>query len=114
MSSNEVKEIEMNIKQARELVNLNTALERLEKNRDFKRLIKDEYLHNEAVRLVHLKADSNMQSEQRQSDVTRDIDAIGSFAQFLNMVGFKAEMAQQAIDACEDTLDTLREEGADE
>jgi len=114
MSNHEVKEIEMNIKQAREIVDLNKSLERLEKNKDFKKLIQGEYLHNEAVRLVHLKSDSNMQHADKQRDVTRDIDAIGSFAQFLNMIGFKAQMAQDAINECEMSLDELRAEGADE
>lgn len=114
MSSNEVREIELSKKEALETLELFKSLERLEKNKDFKRLIKDEYLNKEAVRLVHLKADHTSRSPERQSAVVREIDAIGSFASFLTTVAWRASMAQSALTECEETLDAMREQGADE
>lgn len=112
--STEIREIELNIKEAQKMVDLNKALERLRSNRDFKKVIQECYLKDEAVRLVHLKADSNMQDEKSQAAIGRDIDAIGSLAQFLNFIPLQADMAQRAIDDGEAALDEMREEGVDE
>ena len=114
MSQHEVNELELNIKEAKELVELGAALARLEKNRDFKKVIQEQYLNKEAVRLVHAKGDANMQDAKLQANILRDIDGIGSFTQFLNFLQYQAEMARDAISECEDTLDHLRAEGADE
>ena len=114
MSHADVVELELNIKEAKDIVALGDALERLEKNRDFKKVIKEAYLHEEAIRLVHLKADANMQNERIQQNVLRDIDSIGAFAQFLQEVFRRADMARDAVIACEETLDDIRGEGDDE
>ncbi|WP_289100986.1 hypothetical protein [uncultured Marinobacter sp.] len=114
MSSQDVVELEMNIKEAKELVELGKSLERLEKNRDFKKVIQEHYLNKEAVRLVHAKGDAAMQDPKHQANILRDIDGIGSFTQFLNFLRYQAEMAKDAIRECEDVLDDLRAEGADE
>lgn len=114
MSHSEIQEVELNIKEANKMVELNKALDRLRNNRDFKKIIQENYLKEEAVRLVHLKADSHMQDEKHQALITRDIDAIGSLAQYLNFIPVQADMAQSAIAEGEQTLDELRSEGADE
>lgn len=114
MSNSEIREVELNIKEAQKLVDMNKSLERLRNNKDFKKLILENYLKDEAVRLVHLKSDSNMQDEKSQTIIVNDINAIGSFTQFLNTVRFQADMAQNAIAECEQVLDELRSEGADE
>jgi len=109
MSQQEIKELEANMKDLQEMIDLGNSLEKLLKNRDFKKVIEKEYLHEEAVRLVQLKADSNMQSEQAQKRVLRDIDAIGSFTQFLDLVRQKADAAKDAMGECEDALAELEE-----
>lgn len=114
MSHSEIHEVELNIKEANKMVELNKSLDRLRNNRDFKKVIQENYLKEEAIRLVHLKADSHMQNEFSQDKITRDIDAIGSLAQFLNFIPAQADMAQNAITEGEQTLDELRSEGADE
>lgn len=114
MSQSEVVELELNIKEAEELVSLGRALERLEKNRDFKKVVQEQYLHKEAVRLVHAKSDGNMQAPHLQANVLRDIDGIGSFTQFLNFLRYQAEQAKDAITECETALDGVRAEGDDE
>jgi hypothetical protein len=113
MSHNDIVELELNIKELNDMVDLAKALGRLEKNRDFKKLVVDQYLSAEAVRLVHAKADGNTQSPQVQERILRDIDAIGSFTQFLNEIGRKAEMAKEAIAESEADIDAIRRDGDD-
>lgn len=112
--STEIAEVEMNIKEAQKMVELGKSLERLRNNRDFKKLILDDYLEKEAVRLVHLKSDSNTQDERSQASIMRDIDAVGSFTQYLNLIVYKADSAKQGIAEAEETLDELRNEGVEE
>jgi hypothetical protein len=112
MSQQELHELESNIKDLNEMVQLGNAMDRLRKNRDFKKVIEVEYLKEEAVRLVHLKADPNMQDERGQARVLRDLDAIGSFTQYIDLVTAKAEAAKEALDECEDLRAEL--EGASE
>ena len=57
MIDNQVEEIELEINQAKEKVALKDSLEKLIKNRDFKKVITEGYFEQEAIRLVLLKAD---------------------------------------------------------
>lgn len=113
MSEYSVEEIEVNITEAKRIVALGESLRRLENNRDFKRVFIDEYLNKEAVRLVHLKADPNMQNEDAQRGILLQMDAIGAFPAYCRQVEAAAERARAAIEDDESTLDELRQEGAE-
>jgi hypothetical protein len=113
MSHSEVHDIELNMKEAKEFVDLSKALARLSNNKDFKRIIVDGYFSKEAVRLVHLKSTPGMQAATDQASIIRDIDAIGSLAQFFTVIEHKATMAKEAIVECELSLEELRNEEAD-
>lgn len=110
MSKDTVQEIEANIKQAREIVELGRALERLGENRDFQRVIARGYLHDEAVRLVHLKADPSMQRPDSQASVVRDIDSIGALSAYFRLVKHNATQAEKAIEANEAELEDIASE----
>jgi hypothetical protein len=85
-------------------------LDTLTKNKAFKALIREGYLKNEAVRLVHLKAAPAMQSPEMQENIIRDINGIGSLIGYLHKIEVQADMAAQAINADEETLEELRRE----
>lgn len=108
MSQDLIEEIELNITEAKKLVALGNSLDRLLSNRDFKKVVREEYLEKEAVRLVHLKADPNMQSEESQKAIVTQMDAIGSFTMFLNKLAQQADLASRAIEDGEETIDELR------
>lgn len=110
MSIEQVQEIELNIKQARKKVDLGESLERLKSNRDFKRLVLDGYFKSEAIRLVHLKSDPSMQTAERQAAILSDINAIGSFSQYLAVVTQMAGLASKAIVADEQTIEEISAE----
>lgn len=111
MSQQAIEEIEVSITEAKKMVSLGSALERLLNNRDFKRVILEEYLDREAVRLVHLKADHNSQDEAAQKGILTQMDAIGSFTNYCRNVTAAAERAKHAIEDGESELDGLRQEG---
>jgi len=110
-NSNIVRELEDNISKAKEMVDMGKTLERLSNNKDFKDIISKGYFEKEAIRLVHLKADPNMQTPERQANVIQQIDAIGALSSYLNMVFFNADRAAQTIDADQLTISELLEGG---
>lgn len=113
MINETVQAIEENIRQAKKIVDVGDSLERLRLNRDFKKVISEGYFSNEAVRLVHLKADPNMQSPDMQKAIISQMDAIGSLSQYFNAVMQQASIARKAIVSDEQTRDEILEEGAE-
>jgi len=107
MSNDTVQEIERNIKQAKSLVEVGESLERLRLNKDFKKVILEGFFEKEAIRLVHLKADQNMQTPDIQRSILGQIDAIGVLHQFFQTTLFKANQANKAIAADEETRDEI-------
>lgn len=111
MSQETAQRIEQNIRQAKEIVEFDKALMRLAGNRDFQKVIQGGYFKDEAVRLVHLKADPAMQTLERQTAIVAQIDAIGGLVSYFRTVTFNASIAMKAIESDEFTLnDILQEE----
>lgn len=111
MTKTTVQAIEENIAEARKIVELGNALERLQANRDFKAIIKEGYLKAEAIRLVHAKANPALQSADSQRSIIQQMDAIGSLTQYFDTVFHKAALAEKAIAADEETRDEILAEG---
>lgn len=112
MHSTELQQLEVNIKQAQKIVDLGDALERLRNNRDFKKVIGEGYFEQEAIRLVHLMSDANVQTPEMQQAIHKQMIAIGCFHEFLNTLAIRAGMARRAVEADENTRDELMAEGA--
>lgn len=106
----QITELDNSVKELQGLVDLGKSLERLRKNRDFKKIIESEYMREEAVRLVHLKGNSNVQEPRQQASIDNQIMAIGCLSDFLDMVEARAAGAVDAIDECEDLRAELEEE----
>ena len=111
MSSEQLQAIENNIKQSQKIADLGASLERLRSNRDFKRVILEGYFEEEAIRLVHLKADANMQTPESQQAITQQMDSIGSLSQYFRTLDLRASMAGKAIASDEAMRDELLAEG---
>lgn len=111
MSNDAIQEIELSIKEAQKIVDLGAAVQRLASNRDFKKVVMEMYFEKEAVRLVHLKANPAMQDKERQEAIIKEMDAIGSFYQFLRTLEIQAEMARRAIDDGESLREEILAEG---
>jgi hypothetical protein len=103
-------EISFSIDQAKQFIEKREILKRLETNEDFKKLIMDEYLEKEAVRLVSLLMDNEMQGEQEQDMISKELYAISSLRLFFrNIYGLAAQM-ESKIERSEKVLDELRTE----
>lgn len=113
MSQDYIEEVEMSINEAKKIVNLGKSLERLLANRDFKRVFLEEYLEKEAIRLVHLKGDLNMQSAEHQASILSQMDAISCFTMFMQKLQHQGVLAEKAMEDGENTLDELRQEGSE-
>lgn len=111
MSATELQQLENSIKQSDVFISLGNCLERLQNNRDFIKVIKEGYFEKEAIRLVHLKADPSMQSEESQKSVISQMDAIGNLAQYFATLQFKVGMAHKAKASDEAMRDELLAEG---
>lgn len=108
----EINAIEHSVKDARKTKDMGSALERLQKNRDFLAVIKAGYFEAEAIRLVHLRGDTMYQTPERQADILKQIDAISSLHQYFQVIQMLAGQADKAIEDGEAVLEEMREEGS--
>lgn len=102
--------IDRSVNDAKLILKRGDALNRLQSNKDFQELILTGYFKDEAVRLVHLKGDSNMQEPAKQAAIVLQIDAIAALSQFFNTVSQTAKLAEKSIAADEDTREELLNE----
>ena len=112
MSAHNLETIELSIKHAKKSVDLMKSLDKLTRNRDFKNVVLDGFFEKEAIRLVTLKSDPNMQDEDSQRAIIAQMDAIGGFRQYLSGVLQMGRMAQKAIVEDQETREELLAEGA--
>ena len=106
-NADQLDQVEISIKQAKEKISYMKSLEKLAKNKDFKNLIDTGYLEKEAIRLVHLKADLNMASEDNQKYINDAINAVGFFRNYLSTVSQQGEHAKQALVSHEETREEI-------
>ena len=110
MKEQQIAALEQQIKDAQASLELGKALTNLRQNPDFKKLMIDGYLKNEAIRLVHLKADPSMSSQANQAAVIRDIDAIGAIDQYFRAIAMMGARAEISIADAEQAILDIQEE----
>ena len=110
MSNATIEAIERNIKLAKEVAALGNSLERLRTNRDFKTVILDGYFEQEAIRLVHLKADPNMHSAESQLAIVSQMNSIGGLVQYFNTTMHRASLASKNILADQEAIEEIAAE----
>ncbi len=101
-------QIELSIDQAKEFMDKSEALKRLERNDDFKKLILEGYLEKEAVRLVGLLMDSEMQGDLEKDLINKELFGISSLRLFLRNVHLIAAQMQNQVARSEEVLEELR------
>jgi hypothetical protein len=112
MSTNQIQAIEANIKEARKLVELGDAMERLKGNKDFKTLVMEGYFEKEAIRLVQAKSNPSLQSPEMQKSILTQIDAIGNLNLYFSTVAQQAAIARKTIEQDEAVRDEILAEEA--
>lgn len=107
------QELKVTIEQAREMVALRDAAQRLEENPDFQKVILGCYLKEEPARLAGLLAEHTMQDQESQDVLFKALRSIGEFRQFMLGIREKGRVAEESIEDSEHALDDLRSmEGA--
>lgn len=108
MLTSPTKEIEVSIEGAKKLVALRDAYDRLEKNKDFKLLIANGYMVDEALRLTGLLSEvsEDKNAPAQFGSVSKDkivsqLQAIAHFAAFLRGVDAKTEGIRDSLHAYE-------------
>jgi hypothetical protein len=99
----DLKTIEDSIVYAKARIEKGDALERLNANPDFKRLIVDDYLREQAARLVHLYGSGVLTAEQRP-EVERDMHAIGALKHYFYRLVNDANQADSDLASAEYAL----------
>lgn len=107
MTQDLIQALDANIRESQAIAELGEALNRLSRHRDFQKIIQEGYFRDEAVRLVHLKADPSQQTPERQAAIVAQIDAIGTLSGYFRTVFHNAALAKKAIAADEETREDL-------
>lgn len=104
MHNQQVYELEQSIEQHKANIGLLNSLEVLMKNKHFQELILKEYCKEEAVRLVHLMAEPNQQTPEKQALSLKGLNGIGSFNEFLKGIRDRGEISKRSLEADQETL----------
>ena len=77
---------------------------------EFKEVIKDGYFNQEAIRLVHLRSDPNMQTPEKQDSIIKQMDAIAALSEYLRVQEHLCEQAAKQLEADEEFRAELAQE----
>jgi len=106
----DIHEIEVTAEELRKIVKKKDMALKLAGNREFKALILDGYLIDEAARLVGVSADPTM--EKVWPHIQNDIRGISCFKQFMMNTVRMGEIAENDLRDNEEELEYLRSEEA--
>ena len=104
---NDLEAVEISIDQAKEKIELMECLDRLTRNKDFKKLIDNDYLREESIRLVYLRADPNMQVPESQAHVNKSLDAIGALRAYFHKVQVQGMGALNSLSESEQVREEI-------
>jgi len=102
-TAQQLAQIKVNISDAKHMVKLAAALEKLKKNENFRLLIEQGYFIEEAARLVAAKSNIAMQSTEQQRFLDSGIMGLGSLQQFFIKIDQMGDRAKDSIEADENT-----------
>ena len=109
----QLQEIEVSIEDATKAVDLMKSLEKLSNNPDFKKVMLDGYFKEECVRLVLVKAEYEMRSEDIQNQLLKDIDAIGRTRAYLHNIMLRGQTMVRSLASDKETKEELLSEQAE-
>jgi len=97
MYSNDIKQIELQIDTAKELVKDCDALDRLYKNKDFVRLIEKKYFQDEPVRLTHLLSDPRFQTLEARTKLHEQMLGVSLLLDFLRNINRTGDELREKV-----------------
>lgn len=110
MSQQEIQLLEEFIDEQQVRIKDAEALERLLRNRDFKRIVDNGLFNKEATRLVMLKADPDNQDDYRQTEILKGIDSIGYLRNHFNAITALGGQAKLRTDESRQAIAEIRSE----
>lgn len=111
MFGTQTQQIQITLDEAKKKVKLGEALERLERNKDFKLIFEEEFFKQESLRQVSLLSCPNHQEPHKQAAIIADMRASATVQAFFRLLVRNAAMAEQSVLDNEDQLAQLRAEG---
>lgn len=114
MFRTDTAEIQITLEEAKKKVRLVEALERLERNKDFKLIFGEEFFVQETLRQASCLSDPAFQTPHMQASVISDMRASATLQAFFRLLRKNGEAAQQSILDSEEQLAALRASGEDE
>jgi hypothetical protein len=97
MNQSEIRNIDIEIEDAKAAIRKLDMLKRLQKNDDFRGLVEEGYFKEEASNVILAKAVPHLREEKHQKVFDNRIIAIGEFRQWLSEVYTHGEIAQKAL-----------------
>lgn len=114
MFSSQVQEVQLTLDEAKKKVKLGEALERLERNKDFKLVFDEVFFKQESLRQVSLLSCPNHQEPHKQASIIADMRASATVQAFFRLVYRNKEQAEQSVYDSEEQLANIRSLGEDE
>lgn len=105
----QLKNLEKQLEDCKELVTKRDQALKLYKNSDFKKLILDEFCVAECARYAQASADPNLNSDQR-ADSLAIAQAAGHLRRFLSVVVAMGNQAEASVDELREAIDATRNE----
>jgi len=103
----DIQDLEQGIKDAEELIGRRQMALRLSENRDFRKLILEDFIITEAARLVQLSADPAL-NEQQRADALSMAQATGHLKRYLSMMVQMGYTAERELPQMQSALDEMR------
>lgn len=104
---NDIEQTELTIEHTKELIEKREAAYRLADNPDFKKLVLDGYIRDEAARLAHLLNEPTFTDEQREF-VTKDVYGPGALKRYFQTTIMLGNNAEATLEEHEESLAELR------
>lgn len=105
---NDLELVEASIEHCKTVMKTRDSMIRLTEHKDFKEIIMQGYIREEAARLTGLLGDPNPNVDQNA--VMADLHAVASFQRYMRRILMEGEMAEREMDTHKETLDSIRME----
>jgi len=90
--------VEVTIQELEDAINKREQLKQLESSPLFKEVILEGYMEKNAIRIVHLKGSSNMQSDEHQKGLDHQIMGIAQLGEYFRAVYSMAAIAEKRLE----------------
>lgn len=103
-----IEDLENTLRQNEFMVAQCEALERLLQNDDFKKVIREGYMKTFAHEQVLARANPQLQSDERQRSILRNIDGVAALHDFMDLILIRGDQAKYDIEEVRKELDNER------